>query len=141
MPVVDLSKHPHPYEDHPARPGDCHLCAAGADDRIHVVKSPFDPNPRKLEPAQNGFVWCDTCDQAQPAAGHECATGIDREDLAIRMGSRAVGLWREARERAEFAESLLCALAWDHGTAIARAWLACFPAECVFCDAARGGGR
>lgn len=34
---------------------------------------PFDPNPRPLEPAQNGFRWCHDCESVQPAAGHECA--------------------------------------------------------------------
>ena len=62
---------------------------------------PFDANPRPLEPAQNGWVFCETCQAPKPAEGHEHSTGIDLEILS----------WKP---RAEYAESLLCAMAFDH---------------------------
>lgn len=47
---------------------------------------PFDPEPRALEPAQNGYIWCDGCESVQPVTGHECAKpsewdGLSRRDL------------------------------------------------------------
>lgn len=103
---------------------------------------PFDPEPRALEPAQNGYIWCDGCESVQPVTGHECGTASER---AYRI--QCVEYDRdEAEERAERAESLLCAMAFDHG-----AWLGArefrlmhcsyYVLGCVFCDATRGGGR
>lgn len=63
---------------------------------------PFDPDPPKLIPAENGFIYCRTCEKSQPASGHECEPATIHPDLLATL------------DRAEFAESLLCAMAFDH---------------------------
>lgn len=116
------------------------VCAS----RVAGLPSPFDPNPRALEPATNGFIWCDKCESAQPVSGHECAKPGERPLGAL------VSLTLEleyAQAEAEAAHSLLCALALDHGLERFRRHFGgvegyCHGAEeCVFCGAARGGGR
>ena len=91
---------------------------------------PFDPNPPKLIPAENGFIYCRTCEKSQPASGHECGAPLIPAAWLIEVG--------EFLARAEFAESLLCATVFGHGLAYGTC-------RCDFCsiirDAARGGGR
>ncbi len=49
---------------------------------------------------------------------------------------------RETMAAKEFAESLLCAMAFDHMRREVKGYYACeYDGNCVFCDAARGGGR
>lgn len=113
---------------------------------------PFDPNPPKLIPAENGWVFCDSCEKPQPTSGHECEPG--RQPFSWLVEAAA---WQE---RAEFAEDLLNRLAFVHGcehmglydldpsdlareptrSNIARGgwvWALCDAGECPFCDAAR----
>lgn len=88
-----------------------------------------------------GWVWCATCESPQPVSGHECVPPGTDEDM------HHVGTCLEDADRAEFAESLLCAISLDHGLERFRRHFGgvegyCHEAEeCVFCDAARGGGR
>lgn len=150
---------------------------------------PFQEDPRPLEPAQNGWIFCATCESPQPVSGHECAKADEKpspendpeqpdtfggklNDLApvallnwAHWSARLVdALWageldcstpgcgRQTNngtcadcrrgvgpvQRAEFAESLLCATVFGHGLAYGTC-------RCDFCniirDAARGGGR
>lgn len=123
-------------------------------------KSPFDPNPPKLIPADNGWIFCATCESPQPVSGHECVPV-----RCLKCGkSEWEGAWvcacdsldaelSRAEMRAEFAESLLCAMAWSHGLdkrdheshsfgpPVVEFYPLCAVGRCVFCDAARGGGR
>lgn len=112
--------------------------------------SHFDPNPRPLEPAQNGYIWCAKCDCVRPATGHECLTcrfGHRHMTAALAAECAHDGIpdehlrWRQAESRAEFAESLLCAMAFDHGRRLrfrhGEAYCYPDPAACVFCDAGR----
>ena len=91
-----------------------------------------------------GWVWCATCESPRPVSGHECAKPGERPLGAL------VSLTLEleyAQAEAEAAHSLLCALALDHGLERFRRHFGgvegyCHEAEeCVFCGAARGGGR
>jgi hypothetical protein len=38
------------------------------------AKDPFDPDPRALEPAKNGWVWCERCESPRDLASreHDC---------------------------------------------------------------------
>lgn len=153
-----------------------------------MVKDPFDPNPRPLDKATNGFIRCPECETVVQLP-HECEPAVDERpamfkaltpdeiDVCIRLGAAevdanleyATGRWsaepgqggpamarlREVRaehaklfrdlvlERAEFAESLLCALAFDHGRLCMLGvwWPEGRPCSkeqaCVFCEAAR----
>lgn len=119
--------------------------------RVAKLPSPFDPTPRALEAATNGFVWCDRCHQVRPAAGHHCSL--------FDLGPPIILDVMAIERRAELAESLVGALALEHGldhmgtfdlddveiaAATARGgwvWALCDIGTCVFCDAARGGGR
>lgn len=134
--MVDLKKHPHPFEDHWARPGDCAICSRGDNDPIHVVKSPFDPDPRPLIPAENGYVWCEGCESVAPVTNHQC--GKDPR-LSYAWGLEDSLLATKAR--AEFAESLLCAEVFAHtiirferGHMDLMLW---GPCDCALCDEAR----
>ncbi len=127
------------------------------------MNEPYDPKPRALEPAQNGFIWCEKCQEPQPAAGHPCRGGVfDRsamdaawegalEEIRKRGGDPEELLARaslnleviDLRGRVAFAESLLCAMALSHGLNIealspdARAEWRPRHFDCVFCEAAR----
>jgi hypothetical protein len=125
---------------------------------------PFDQNPPAKAKAIDGWVYCNGCEKPQPATGHEC--GSRHEPKATSWEAR----YFEAHDNAlaaedgrEFAESLLCAMAFDHGVMLEAAqyfddcepqdsprldWICddsattCEPERiCVFCDAAREGGR
>lgn len=113
---------------------------------------PFDPNPRALEPAQNGFIWCDRCDQTQPAAGHDCAVcrfGHRHMSPELAAACAHDGIpdehlrWRQAEFRAELAESLLCAIAFDDARLVIdiRHGEGCDPGEpdrdCLLCKVQR----
>lgn len=65
--------------------------------------SPFDPNPRPLEKSTYGFIWCHECDSVQPVEGHVCFTATTYRELLVKYV-----------DRAEFAESVLCAMAFEH---------------------------
>lgn len=102
-----------------------------------------------------GWIWCATCESPQPVSGHECAPRTP--DTSEEVARYAV----EMRDRAELAEGLVNRLAFIHGgdhmepdiyddaRAVAArqgnyggwTWPLHAPGECVFCDAARGGGR
>lgn len=154
-------------------------------------RSPFDPSPRTLDKAQNGFIMCRVCESVQPAAGHECGKpGLENSPVYVRqdvpllrslikelagmddstiealyatwsdIGSCAGWLivdehsakgfeewlymsqdrgWtkrclKEMTVRAEYAESLLCAMAFDHGTWRAHEGRLCFT-DCALCEA------
>lgn len=117
------------------------------------AEPPYDPSPRPLEKAQNGFVWCDTCEAVRPAAGHDCApASVEPEPDVLRLQAEItdlhaelnkalawldrLGTWRDhkinlnegplechliaAVDRADRAESMLCALAFDAGLKLAR---------------------
>lgn len=99
---------------------------------LAALESPYDPDPRPLDKATNGFIRCPTCEQVVELP-HEC-------------NRLARDYWRDEgnplpsdfEARAEFAESLLCAMAFDHE----RSWQvtreSCRLWEpCVFCEAAR----
>lgn len=134
------------------------VAAGGLPDASKSSRSaswPFDPEPRALEPAQNGFHWCRGCESVQPVTGHECGGGVEAPASPYTARVR-FERFAALSERAEFAESLLCAMAFDHGAALlcvsyvfhmARAFGPCpesdggNPGGCIFCDAARGGGR
>ncbi len=70
------------------------------------MNEPYDPKPRALEPAQNGFIWCEVCKRPQHVV-HDC----DHEPYSPELD--------HALDRAEYAESLLCAMAFDHGREMA----------------------
>lgn len=126
-------------------------------ERVRSLPSPFDPNPRALEPAQNGFRWCHSCQSVAEVAGHECAKPFG---TLTNQATAQDWSWLAEREgrRADFAESLLCAMALQHGfermdpydmddEEIARVgrgawmWPGCDAGDCPFCDAARGGAQ
>lgn len=91
-----------------------------------------------LHDGSTGFIFCEACDAPQPVAGHECATSR-REPLSFLVEAA------KQQERAEFAENLLMAMAFDHQRSnfvgIADFYL-CLPLNsCALCTAARGGGR
>lgn len=65
-PPIDLKKHPHPFAEFWARPGDCEVCSRGADDPIHVVKSPY-TTPVVYDAS---LVWCAECGAAKPKHEH-----------------------------------------------------------------------
>ncbi len=77
-------------------------CATG----LRPACWPFDPNPPKLIPADNGFRWCHDCQSVAEAAGHECGKVEKFGEALVLAMSRAL----EADIRASFAESLLCAM-------------------------------
>ena len=123
------------------------------------------PVPGPTANGANGFRWCHSCQSVAEVAGHECAPAVlvingscSPEELAALKGEIGGVIvaapsdmgWEISegrRERAEFAESLLCAMAFDHGLERFRRHFGgvegyCHEAEeCVFCGAARGGGR
>lgn len=91
--------------------------------------NPFDSNPRKLEPAQNGFRICHDCGQVVDLSG--------REHLCYSPSTYAE-LLTKTNERAEYAESLLCALALRHGFERERMGFLCgVEYRCLFCESAR----
>lgn len=102
------------------------------------------PVPEPTANGANGFRWCHSCESVADVAGHECVLPGTDEDM------HHVGTCLEDAARAEFAESLLCAMAFDHGHErlhVGYFWLDirafhfCPVGECIFCDAARKGGR
>ena len=100
-----------------------------------VLGPPFDPNPPKLETGGYGFRMCLTCSAVVDASvGHEC------EVPAITLASRVL----TERVRAEFAESVLCALAFDVQRLVidVRHGEGCDPGhpdrDCIFCVAKKG---
>lgn len=140
---------------------------------------PFDPHPPAKTPAENGYRYCNDCDSVVEAKGHECEGRFGpkmrrvwvrvptdlcprcrRVDLQLGTDGdfySADCMCDDPDERAEFAESLLCALALRHGfermgaydldpndVEAAKAkndgwvWTACDPLDaCPYCDAAR----
>lgn len=118
------------------------LCEAGAGLWARTLEpvalpDPFDPNPPKLTPAQHGYIWCDRCDAVQEAAGHECRP----EPRSIASWASTLGELEAARAEVEACHSLLCALAFDHGTLIAsrvssdlRIYGGHSASRCVFCE-------
>lgn len=109
----------------------CVECAtehAGPTQLVAWLPDPFDPSPPAKAKAIDGFIRCATCESVVSAVGHECATPDERFERLLSY-----------RDRAEFAESLLCALSWDHAIDLDNGWVECGP--CVYCDAARTGGR
>lgn len=90
----------------------CAIC--GMPDSRSLPRSsswPFDSDPTKLRPdpqlgTREGWEWCDEC-QAIKGPGH-----VGHPEGFID--------WRAIETRAEYAESLLCAMAWDHSRALAR---------------------
>lgn len=100
---------------------------------------PFDPAPRALEPATNGFVWCERCNGAV-AVNHECPPAR-REPFSFLVEAA------KQQERAELAEGLLLAAMFAHLQNVLRCtdgsvhsdWFGpCDESDgCVFCDAER----
>ena len=149
------------------------VCAGcGSSDGGHPLDCPTrvefpytTPVPSPTANGANGFRWCHSCQSVAEVAGHECAPAVlvingscSPEELAALKGEIGGVIvaapsdmgWEISegrRERAEFAESLLCAMAFDHGLERFRRHFGgvegyCHGAEeCVFCGAARGGGR
>lgn len=112
--------------------------SAACRQRSHFPKSPFDPNPRTLDKAQNGFIMCRVCESVQLAAGHECGDDIDDSGWIIYYADLAHDRTAErdiATDRAEHAESLLCAMAWDEGSGAieVRHGEGTDPSRCLFC--------
>lgn len=137
-----------------------------------ALRSPYDPNPPAKAKAIDGWVYCETCSKPQLATGHECPE-VDDAGWAVHYADRAMDLEHELEEarkshgrhhqregelshrlgvasmRAEVAESLLMAMAFEHGrTLCARVARGeedgvpfCAPLRaprgCVFCDSAR----
>lgn len=129
------------------------------------------PVPAPTTNGANGFRWCHECQSVADVAGHECATRPPGSEHCVDCGQSlwfmgANGVWEKTKTcdlcemvlkvdpletRAELAENLLTALAFDHGTqqtfisfAGHRGLVMCRgdgPLGCPFCDAARGGGR
>lgn len=119
-------------------PHRCRRCGGSGADPEHEGRCgecwPFDPDPPKLIPADNGYRWCDGCDSVVEAKGHECRTleGTEAEDYLrwLDTGRSPIAA------RAEFSESLLCAICFDHKRATMAAFGPC-RARCVACDAER----
>lgn len=99
---------------------------------------PFDKSPNPLTPATNGWIRCPTCEQVVQLP-HECS--LDDSLANGKFGEAIVVTVRRARSaeaRAEFAESLLCAMAFDHqrsGDATGEPCALWVP--CVFCEVSR----
>lgn len=95
------------------------------------ILPPYTTDPTKLAKAENGFRYCDDCDQPVPVAGHECAKPVGPgDDHCADCGQSlwfmgANGVWECGSEcdgclnlallddvatGREFAESLLCAI-------------------------------
>lgn len=102
-------------------------------------REPYDPEPRPLEKATNGFVMCRGCDQVVQLP-HDCAGpslfGLKPQKVSL------LSLWskiKDATERAERAESMLNVLAFDHAVDLlheGEIWMAARKAQhCVFCAA------
>ena len=122
------------------------------------LEAPYTTPIPTLHDGSTGWVYCDNCDAPQPVAGHECASAVARalaspaalEHMAADL-DHWVNIANANEARAELAENLLTALAFDHGTqqtfisfAGHRGLVMCRgdgPLGCPFCDAARGGGR
>lgn len=116
------------------------------------------PVPAPTTNGANGFRWCHECQSVADVAEHECASAVARalaspaalEHMAADL-DHWVNIANANEARAELAENLLTALAFDHGTqqtfisfAGHRGLVMCRgdgPLGCPFCDAARGGGR
>lgn len=99
--------------------------------------SPYDISPNPLTPATNGFILCPTCERVVELP-HECTREVDWKATA-EVGQWCLDDWRD---RAEFAESLLCAMAFDHqadkrDAGLIAGWWAPCESGCVFCEAAR----
>lgn len=132
--------------------------------RPDYSRSPYDPNPPAKTPAENGFIRCPDCETVVEAKGHECEGRFGPKmrrvwvrvpaDLCprcrrvdLQLGSdgdfySADCVCDDPDERAEFAESMLCALAFDHIRT--HADFSCpewtqwgEDGHCAFCDAAR----
>lgn len=136
-----------------------------------VLGHPYTTPIPTAHDGSTGWVYCNTCESPQPVSGHECAPVVCMDgsracapggacwftgDL-FNLSERALA----AEGRAEFAEDLVNRLAFIHGgdhmepgiyddaRAVAArqgnyggwTWPLHAPGECVFCDAARGGGR
>lgn len=137
------------------------------------------PVPAPTTNGANGYRWCHECQSVADVAGHECATRPPGSEHCADCGQSlwfmgANGVWEKTKTcdlcemvlkvdpletRAEFAESLLCAMAWDHGLdkrdheshafgiAVVEFYPLCAVSHCAFCDAERaydaahGGGR
>lgn len=114
-----------------------------------VYSHPYTTPIPTAHDGSTGWVYCNTCESPQPVSGHEC--GKDpRLSYAWGLEDALIA----ANARAEFAESLLCAMALQHGfermdpydlsdEEIARVepgawmWPGCDAGDCPFCDSAR----
>ncbi len=102
----------------------------------------FDPNPRTLCPdpilgTREGYKFCSSCGGIKEPE-HDHSPEQDWKSAAYDIGDR----WRETNDerldaikRAEFAESLLCALAFDHELWLLTPRYESHPGSgCVFCE-------
>ena len=105
-----------------------------------ALESPYTTPIPTLHDGSTGWVYCEACDAPQPVAGHECV-----KPATLGCGDPCPTSAPCFRCRAEFAESLLCAMAFDHAAFLGER-LFCVRSRrdrvthglgCVFCDAAR----
>lgn len=113
-----------------------------------LIKPPYTTPVPTLHDGSTGWVYCEACDAPQPVAGHEClhVVGADGTRACAPGGACwFAGDLFNLSERAAFAESLLCAMAFDHAAFLGER-LFCVRSRrdrvthglgCVFCDAAR----
>ncbi len=70
-----------------------------------VLPSHFDPNPRPLEPAQNGWLWCEVCQSPQEARGHVCLAPFAQMGVSVREDNKRL---RGLVKRVEFPKEVDC---------------------------------
>lgn len=136
-PPATICKHGHDL------PEQCPACVKESKPR------PLCPDP--VLGTRDGWAWCPDCGGIkEPGHGHGPAlTDGDEVDWRRECGIAQEATAEEQR-RSEFAESLLCAMALQHGIdkrdgethaygLPAVEWYPpCTLGDCVFCDAARG---
>lgn len=131
-------------------PGAAPFCSNGY--HLAPIQPPYTTPVPTLHDGSTGWVYCEACDAPQPVAGHECAAcrfGHRHMSAELAAACAHDGIpdehlrWRQAEFRAELAESLLCAIAFDDARLVIdiRHGEGCDPGEpdrdCLLCKVQR----